>query len=60
MNLELLKSGYPLCVITVENRLAYYQALNQWMAYGKTDLFIQLVADPVLDGFKSYQIVLAL
>ena len=25
MNLELLKAGYPPCVITVENRLAYYE-----------------------------------
>lgn len=32
MNLELLKAGYPPCVITVENRLAYYEALDQWMA----------------------------
>ena len=33
MNLELLKAEYPPCVITVENRLAYYEALDQWMAW---------------------------
>lgn len=29
MNLELMKAGYPPCVITVENRLAYYEVLDQ-------------------------------
>lgn len=60
MNLELLKAGYPPCVITIENRLAYYEALDQWMAYGKTEPFIQLVADAVLEGFKPYQVVIGL
>lgn len=54
MNLELLKVGYPPCVITVENRLAYYEALDQWMAYGKTETFIQLVSNAVLEGFNSF------
>lgn len=60
MSLELMKAGYPPCVITVENRLAYYEALNQWMASGKTEAFIQLVSDAVLDGFKPYQMVLGI
>jgi Fic family protein len=60
MNLELMKAGYPPCVITVENRLAYYEALDQWTAYGKTEPFIQLVADAVLEGFKPYQVVIGL
>jgi len=60
MNLELLKAGYPPCVITAENRLTYYEALNQWMAYGKTEAFIQLVAEAVLEGFKPYQVVLGI
>lgn len=29
MNLELMKAGYPPSVITLENRLAYYEALDQ-------------------------------
>lgn len=58
MNLELMKSGYPPCVIKVENRLTYYDAIDQWMAHGETEPFIQLVADAVLEGFKPYQIVL--
>lgn len=28
MNLELLKAGYSPCIITVENRLAYYEVLD--------------------------------
>ena len=60
MNLELLKSGYPPSVITVDNRLAYYEALDQWMAYGNTEPFMNLVATVVLDGFKPYQVVLEL
>ena len=60
MNLELFKAGYPPCFITMENRLAYYEALNQWMAYGKTEPFMQLVAEAVLKGFKPYQIVLGI
>jgi hypothetical protein len=60
MNLKLLKAGYPPCVITVENRLAYYEALDQWMAYGKTEVFLKLVTDAVMEGFKSYQVVLGI
>ena len=60
MNLELMKAGYPPCVITVENRLAYYEALDQWMVFGKTEAFNQLVADAVLEGFKPYQVVLGI
>jgi len=60
MNLELMKAGYPACVIKVENRLAYYEALDQWMAHGKTEPFVQLVADAVLEGFKPYQLVLGI
>lgn len=47
-------------MITVENRLAYYEALDQWMAFGKTEVFNQLLADAVLEGFKPYQVVLGI
>lgn len=56
MNLELMKAGYPPSVIAVENRLAYYEALDQWMAYGNSKPFNNLVAAVVLEGFKPYQI----
>lgn len=51
VHLELMKAGYP------PNGLAYYETLDQWMAFGKTEPFIQLVADAVLKGFKPYQFV---
>lgn len=60
MNLELMKAGYPPSVIIVENRLAYYQALDQWMAYGNSEPFNSLVAGVVLEGFKPYQTVLGI
>ena len=44
----------------MRDRLAYYEALDQWMAYGKTEPFIQLVTDAVLEAFKPYQVVLVL
>ena len=60
MNLELMKAGYPPSVITVDNRLAYYEALDQWMAYGNSEPFNNLVAAVVLEGFKPYQTVLGI
>ena len=60
MNLELMKAGYPPCMITVANRLAYYEALNQGMAYRKTEAFISLIADAVFEGYKPYQMVLGI
>lgn len=53
-----MKAGYPPCVITVENRLTYYEALDQWMAFGQTEKFVQQVADAMLEGFKPYRVVL--
>lgn len=40
MNLKLLKAGYPPCIISVEKQLAYYEALDQRMAFEKTEAFI--------------------
>ena len=55
MNLELMKAGYLPCIITVESRLKYYEALDAWMAKNETQPFIQLVADVQMDAFKQYQ-----
>ncbi|MFW2150696.1 Fic family protein [Acinetobacter gyllenbergii] len=60
MNLELMKAGYPPSVITVENCLAYYEALDQWIAYGNSEPFNSLVVAVVLEGFKPYQTVLGI
>lgn len=30
-------------MITIENRLAYYEALDQWMTYYKVEFFVDAV-----------------
>ena len=55
MNLELMKAGYLPCVLTVDSRLQYYEALDAWMAKNQTQPFIQLIADAQRDAFKQYQ-----
>ncbi len=54
MNLELMKSGYPPVVIAVEQRLAYYQALD--VAHVERDYqpFIALIKNVVEKSFKPY------
>ncbi|MFJ5625307.1 Fic family protein [Peribacillus loiseleuriae] len=54
LNLELMKAGYPAVVIKVENRLAYYEALDK--SHTKKDYcdFIQLIAKEVEDSLNLY------
>ncbi|OED41477.1 cell filamentation protein Fic [Chromatiales bacterium (ex Bugula neritina AB1)] len=54
MNLELMKAGFPPCIITVENRLAYYQALDDLHTRGKQQAFIELVCEAVQLAFEPY------
>ena len=58
MNLELMKSGYPPCVITVEQRLAYYEALDAWATHHQYEPFIAFVAQAAESAFEPYQKVL--
>ncbi len=44
MNLLLMREGYPLAIIRVEDRLAYYDALDA-AHEGDTEPFVQLVAE---------------
>lgn len=55
-NLDLVKASYPLCVITVENLLAYYISTRSINGLQKTEASVQLVSDAVLEGFKPYQV----
>ncbi|MNP51938.1 Fic/DOC family protein [compost metagenome] len=54
LNLELMKSGYPPIIIKVENRLAYYNALDK--AHTSEDYrdFIGLVATEVESSLDLY------
>ena len=54
MNLELLKAGFPAAVIQVEQRLAYYEALDLAHCSGEHSPFINLVANSVVESFKTY------
>jgi len=54
LNLELMKDGYPLVIIKVENRLAYYEALDKAHTTEDYKDFISLVAIEVKDSLDLY------
>lgn len=53
-NLELMKSGYPPVIIRVENRLAYYSALDQAHTTQECQAFIQLMVKEVEASLDLY------
>ena len=53
-NLELMKNGFPPIVIKVENRLAYYDALDKAHTQKEYNDFIKLVAGEVEDSLNLY------
>lgn len=58
LNLALIKAGYPPCVITVERRLAYYQAIDTWATTGDRRLFFKLIEECLQESFAIYQKVI--
>ena len=54
LNLELMKASYPPIIIKVENRLAYYNALDRAHTTGVYDDFIALVATEVESSLDLY------
>lgn len=54
MNLVLMQAGYLPSIITVENRLAYYEALDTWATSGDELPFVQFVVDTQLQAFWWY------
>lgn len=54
LNLELMKAGYPPIIIKVENRLAYYNALDKAHTTEVYDDFIALVAAEVESSLDLY------
>jgi Fic family protein len=54
LNLELMKAGFPAVVIKVENRLAYYEALDKSHTSKDYSDFIQLIAKEVEDSLNLY------
>ena len=58
MNFELMKNGFPPVVLKVENRLAYYEALDKAHTLGDYEPFISLVVSLVEESFEPYWFVL--
>lgn len=54
MNLVLMQAGLPATIITVEQRLDYYQALDTAHTTGGYQPFIELMAQAVIKGFEPY------
>jgi Fic family protein len=54
MNLELLKAGYPAAVLPVERRLEYYEALEADHVEGRSEPFVALIAEIVMESFRPY------
>ena len=54
LNLELMKAGYPPIIIRVENRLAYYNALDKAHTIEDYTDFVRLVATEVKSSLDLY------
>lgn len=54
LNLEMMKAGFPPVVIKVENRLAYYKALDKANTQKDYDDFIRLVAKEAEDSLDLF------
>jgi len=54
MNLELMKSGFPAVIVPIEDRLAYYEALDTAHCHGDYTLFLTLLIKWVKTSFEPY------
>ncbi|MCE2473123.1 MAG: Fic family protein [Anaerolineae bacterium] len=55
MNLILIRSGYPICIVTHEERLRYYDALEESQAGGNLTPFIELIYEGVLESQEVWE-----
>ncbi|MEA2028376.1 MAG: Fic family protein, partial [Campylobacterota bacterium] len=60
MNLELLKVGYPPAVITLADRLEYYNALDTAHTTHNYEPFLELMERVVVKSFEPYFYVLGI
>jgi Fic family protein len=60
LNFELMKSGYPPAILRKEDRLAYYDALDEACVTGDYSGITRLVAESVLRALDVYLAVLGL
>jgi Fic family protein len=54
LNFELMKAGYPPAVIQKEDRLAYYDALDEACVSGNHDAITELIAKSVQRSLRTY------
>ncbi len=54
MNLILIRSGYPICIVTQEERLRYYDALEESQAGNLTPL-LQLIYEGVVESQEVWE-----
>ena len=54
LNLELMKDGFPPVIIKVENRLAYYEALDKAHTNEEYHDFIALIEHEIEDSLDLY------
>ncbi|WP_220693840.1 Fic family protein [Salipaludibacillus neizhouensis] len=54
LNLELMNVGFPPIVIKVENRIAYYEALDKAHTQIEYDDFIKLDTNEIEDSLNLY------
>ncbi|KOR31969.1 hypothetical protein TI05_10255 [Achromatium sp. WMS3] len=60
MNLELIKAGYPPVIISVEDRLEYYKALDTAHTSADNKLFLKLLEKVAERSFEPYFYVLGM
>ena len=54
MNFELMKEGYPICIIKNEDRLEYYNSLNEAQANNNYDEIVKFVEENLEKTFEFY------
>jgi len=54
MNFELMKAGYPICIIKNEDRLEYYNSLNEAQANNNYNEIIKFVEENLEKTFEFY------
>ena len=54
MNFELIKVGYPICIIKNEDRLEYYNSLNEAQANNNYNDIIKFIEDCLEKTFEFY------
>lgn len=54
MNFELMKAGYPICIIKNEDRLEDYESLNEAQANNNYDEIVKFVEESLEKTFEFY------